>query len=64
MILDETFLILTAGHYREQLGRLGYLQTLRCLFVYLTAILSLCIESKLRKAFHLSQLRIIRGRNG
>lgn len=38
VVLNKAHLILTAGHYREQLGLLEYLRILRFLFAYLTAI--------------------------
>ncbi len=64
IVLDEANLILTAGHYREQLGLLGYLRTLCCLFVCLTATLPPYAEPDLWKALHLSRPRIICGRSG
>lgn len=64
IVLDEAHLILTAGHYRERLDRLGYLQTLHCPFVCLIVTLPPCAEPDLRKILYLSQLRIICGRRG
>lgn len=62
--LDEAHLIITADHYRELLGRLGYLQTLRYLFICLIATFSPYAEPDLWKALHFSQLRIICGQSG
>ncbi len=33
IVLEEAHLVLTASHYREQLGKLGYLCNLACLFI-------------------------------
>lgn len=41
IVLDEAHLILTASHYREQLGFFRYLRILHCLFICLTTTLPL-----------------------
>lgn len=64
IVLDEAHLILTASHYREQLGKLGYLRTLACPFICLTATLPPSAESDLRKVLHLSHLRVFCSHSG
>lgn len=64
IVLDEAHLILTASHYREQLGFLGYLRTLHCPFICLTATLPPCAKLDLNKALHFSRPKIICGCTG
>ena len=64
IVLDEAHLVLTASHYREQLGKLGYLRTLACPFICLTATLPPSAEPDLRKALHFSRPRVLRGHSG
>ncbi len=60
IILEEAHLLLTASHYREQLGLLGVLRNIGSPFVFMTATLPPSAEMELKDLLHFTQLEVLR----
>ena len=59
VIFNKSYLAITISQYQPKMGLVKYLRSLRCQFVYLTAILLPTIVNWFKQAMLLSQPRII-----
>ena len=59
VIFNESYLAVTASQYRPKIGLVKYLRSLRCQFVYLTAILPPTIVDQFKQVMLLYQPRTI-----
>ena len=60
VIFDKSYLAITISRYQPKIGLVKYLRSLRCQFIYLTAILPLIIVNRFKQAMLLWQPYIIR----
>lgn len=60
LVIDEAHLILTAAHYRENLGLLGVLRRVGCPILCLTATLPPVGERELKQSLHFTQTEMLR----
>ena len=60
IIFDEAYLLVTAAHYRKNLGLLGVLRRVDYPFVYLIATLSPAAELELKQLLYFTVLEVLR----
>lgn len=60
LVLDEAHLVLTASHYRHELGQLAVLQQFHCPFVCMTATLPPHAETELKSSLALGMPQVLR----
>lgn len=60
IVLNEAHLLLTASHYRENLGSLGVLRRVKCSFVCITATLFPSAELELKQLLLFTSLETLR----
>ena len=60
LFLNKTHLLLTARHYRRNIGAINQLRRVPCLFVCMTATLSSFAEHKLKNIMHFTQSESLR----
>ena len=55
VIFDKSYLVITISQYQPKIGLVKYLRSLRCQFIYLTAILPPIIVNRFKQAILLQQ---------
>ena len=60
LFLNEVYLLLTARHYRRNIGVINQLCCVFCFFVCMTAILPPFVEHELKSIMHFTQFELLR----